>query len=114
MYSLVAGLIPNGRGDAPGQAKVGQLDPKVRVDENVARLDVPMDVLGPVHVIQHVEELPEDGLDLDLGELDLHVDEAGQVVRHVLEDDEQVALVPLPGVYDPILFAGVGASRYCR
>ena len=114
-YSLVAGLIPDGRGDAPRQAEVGQLDAEVRVDEDVGRLDVAVDVLGRVHVVQHVEELAEDGLDLDLRELDLHVKEAGEIVRHVLEDDEEVALVSLPGVYDAVLFAGVVfVSVSCR
>lgn len=78
--SLVAGILEDGRGNAPGQAEVGELDAEVGIDEDIGRLDVPVDVLLVVHVAQDVEELPEDALDLDVGELVRHVHEACEVV----------------------------------
>ena len=71
------------------------------IDEHVARLDVAVYVVLGVHVGQDVEQLADHALDLHLRELVGHFDEAREVVRDVLEHEEQVALESLPRIYDP-------------
>lgn len=50
----------------------------VRVEEEVRRLDIPVDELGRVHVIERLEELVDDVLLVDLLE-DARADDGVQV-----------------------------------
>ena len=73
------------------------------IDEHVARLDIAVCIVLGVHVGQDVEHLADHALDLHLRELVGHFDEAREVVRDVLENEEQVSLESLPRIYDPVL-----------
>ena len=71
-------------GEAPGQAKVADLELAVGVDEQVAGLEIAVEDVGRVDVLQTAQDLVDEGLEVCVGERLAGADDGSQIALHKL------------------------------
>ena len=77
----------------PRQAEVGDAQLAVLGDEQVARLEVPVEDAHRVHRLDALEELEREGLEVQVGERLLRLDDPVQVAVHQLHHHVQLGLL---------------------
>ena len=77
----------------PRQAEVGDAQLAVLGDEQVARLEVSVEDAGEVHGLDAFEDLQREGLQVQLGQRLLRLDDPVQVAVHELHDHVELRLL---------------------
>ena len=83
----VTGVLVGVNRKATGEAKVGNLELAVCVDEQVARFEVTVENVGRVDVLETTEDLVDERLEVSVGQGLARADDSREVALHELCDN---------------------------